>query len=289
MSKWLVTGARGMLAAELLGRLQAARVEVMALTHADLDITDAVGVDAALAGHDVVVNLAAWTDVDGAEDAEDAAYRVNAVGPATLARACVSSGAQLVQLSTDYVFDGTALQPYQEDAATNPINAYGRTKRAGEVAVLDLLPDATYVLRTSWLYGAHGRNFVSTMARLSQEREHLDVVMDQRGQPTWAGDVASRIVELVASDAPAGIYHATSSGETTWFGLARAVFEELGLDPQRIRPITSDGFIRPAARPAYSVLGHGRWALTGLPPMRDWRAALAAAVPSMFGSTHARE
>jgi len=248
--------------------------KVTALTHAELDITEPDAVAAAVEGHVVVINAAAWTAVDEAETQEAAAFAVNALGPACLAAACARSGARLVHMSTDYVFAGDAREPYREDALVGPRSAYGRTKAAGEWAVRAALPGAAYVIRTAWLYGAHGRNFVKTMIRLAGERETLDVVADQRGQPTWSNDVARQIVALVDAGAPAGIYHATSSGETTWFGLTRRIFELLGADPERVRPTTTDRFPRPAPRPSYSVLGHDAWQAIGLTPVRDWRSAL---------------
>jgi dTDP-4-dehydrorhamnose reductase len=253
--------------------------EVTALDRNALDITDAAAVTAAVPGHDVVVNCAAWTDVDGAEAHEPDATQVNGLGPQLLAAACAASGATMVQVSTDYVFDGTATSPYPEDAPLAPRSAYGRSKAAGEAAVRGLLPDASYVVRTAWLYGEHGRSFVRTMAELEATRDTVDVVDDQLGQPTWTRDVAAAIVSLLRADAPAGTYHATSSGETTWYGLARAVFEELGADLERVRPTTTDRFPRPAPRPAYSVLGHDAWCRVGLEPVRHWREALSESFP----------
>ncbi len=204
---------------------------------------------------------------------------------AHLAAACATHGARLLQISTDYVFPGDAGSPYPEDAPTAPINAYGRSKLAGERAVARLLPDSGYVVRTAWLYGAHGRNFVSTMLDLADRREFLDVVDDQRGQPTWSHALARHLVALaeaaLAGRAAPGVYHGTCSGETTWYGLARAVFTRHGLDPDRIRPTTSDRFPRPAPRPAYSVLGHARWAAAGLPVLPDWHSTLADALPPL--------
>ena len=243
----------------------------------DLDVTDRRAVEAAVPGYDVVVNAAAWTAVDDAESKEGQAFDVNAVGAATLAAACAASGAWLVHVSTDYVFGGKATVPYPEDAPVAPRSAYGRTKAAGEWAVLAHLAARAYVVRTAWLYGAHGANFVRTVARLESERATLDAVDDQRGQPTWSRDVALRLRDLVDARGPAGIYHATSSGETTWHGLAQRVFTLLGADPRRVRATTSARFGRPAPRPAYSVLGQARWALAGLPPMRTWDAALTEA------------
>lgn len=283
MQRWLVTGAGGMLATDLVAHLRARGEAVTVATRAQLDITDRRAVEREVAGHDVVVNTAAWSDVDAAEAHEPDAYAINATGPAWLAQACASTGARLVQVSTDYVFDGNATQPYAEGAPTAPRSAYGRTKLDGEVAVRATLPDTSYVVRTAWLYGASGKSFVATMERLALERDHVDVVDDQHGQPTWTVDLADQIVSLVLRDAPAGIYHATSSGATTWFGLARAVFEELGHDPERVRRTTSDAFVRPAPRPAYSVLGHDASRAIGVEPIRDWREALSAAAPTVLG------
>ncbi|MEE6259930.1 dTDP-4-dehydrorhamnose reductase [Plantactinospora sonchi] len=282
-ARWLVTGAGGLLGRDLVTVLAGrADAEVTAATRAELDVTDPAAVRVAVRGHDVVLNTAAWTDVDGAESREADATEVNGDGVAHLARACAETGARLLHVSTDYVFAGDATQPYPEDAPTAPVNAYGRSKLAGEQAVFRLLPHTGYVVRTAWLYGAHGPNFVRTMLRLAAERPHLDVVDDQHGQPTWSYALAGRLVELAEAAgrgvAPPGAYHGTAAGRTTWYGLAREVFRRSGLDPDRIRPTSSDRFPRPARRPGYSVLGHDGWARAGLPPLPDWRAQLAEAL-----------
>ncbi|HEY0871101.1 MAG TPA: sugar nucleotide-binding protein, partial [Acidothermaceae bacterium] len=178
-----------------------------------------------------------------------------------------------VHVSTDYVFAGAATAPYDEGAQTDPRSAYGRTKLEGERAVLRELPDA-YIVRTAWVYGAVGNNFVKTMAKLERDRETVSVVDDQRGSPTWSYDLAQGLVALGSSAAPGGIYHCTNSGETTWFGFTRAIFEELGADPDRVLPTTTAAFPRPAPRPAYSVLGNRRWLEAGLEPLPHWRDAL---------------
>jgi dTDP-4-dehydrorhamnose reductase len=281
--RWLVTGASGMLGRDLVDVLGAAGEEVTAVTRSDLDVTDATAVAAAVPGHEVVVNAAAWTDVDGAEEHETEATRVNGLAPQLLAAACAAEGARLVQVSTDYVFDGAADRPYAEDAPLAPRSAYGRSKAAGEAAVRALLPGSAYLVRTAWLYGEHGGNFVRTMARLESERDTVDVVDDQVGQPTWSRELARGVHRLVAADAPPGTYHATAAGQTSWYGLARAVFEELGADPERVRPTTTDRYPRPAPRPAYSVLSHESWTRAGIPPLGDWRAMLHDAVPTVTG------
>ena len=278
--RWLVVGSSGMLGRDVVSALDGR--DVTALARPALDVTDASSVLAAVDGHDVVVNCAAWTAVDDAETHEPEAFAVNAVGAANLARACAATGAWLVHVSTDYVFAGDASSPYAEDAVIAPRSAYGRTKAAGEWAVRAELPDRSLVVRTAWLYGEHGPSFVRTMRALEAQRDTVEVVDDQRGQPTWTADLAARLVAAVDVGAEAGTYHGTASGDTTWFGLARRVFELSGADPERVRPTTTDRFPRPAPRPAYSVLGHDAWARTGLGPMRHWRDALDDAWPGLM-------
>ena len=275
MTRYLITGAAGMLGRDLQAALTGR--DVTAFDRAELDITDRAAVLAAVVGYDVIINAAAYTQVDDAETNEDTAYAINATGPQNLAAAAAAAGAKLVQVSTDYVFDGSATAPYAEDTEINPISAYGRTKAAGEAFVLQEHPTGSYIVRTAWLYGQHGPNFPKTMLKLAAARDTLSVVDDQVGQPTWTADLAAQIVTLLDSGAPAGIYHGTSSGVTSWFGFAQAVFATAGLDPERVTPTDSSQFVRPAPRPSYSVLGHDAWAAAGLSPLRDWREALSAA------------
>lgn len=281
---WLVTGAGGQLGTDVCHAL--AGEDVHALRHTDLDIADGAAVARVVASvaPDVVVNAAAYTSVDAAESDEDGAYRVNAAGPAVLAAALSGSTARLIHVSTDYVFAGDAAHPYEVDDPPAPKSAYGRTKLAGEIAVRELLPEASYVVRTAWVYGAAGGNFVKTMASLERSRDRVDVVDDQRGSPTWSGDLARALVELGRSTAPPGTYHCTNAGDTTWFGFARAIFEELGADPGRVRPTTADAFPRPAARPAYSVLSDAAWRNAGLTPLPPWRDALGRAFAAAGGA-----
>jgi dTDP-4-dehydrorhamnose reductase len=273
---YLITGAAGMLSSDLLEAL--AGREVTALDRHALDVTVLADVRAAAAGHDVIINAAAYTNVDEAETHEAEAYAVNATGAGNLARAAAEIGARFVQISTDYVFDGHATTPYAEDAHLAPVSAYGRTKAAGEALALSEHPAGTYIVRTAWLYGAHGRNFAQTMLDLAGQRETWSVVTDQLGQPTWTFDLAERIVLMLDRNAPVGVYHGTNAGEASWFDFGRAVLAQMGLDPERITPTDSSAFVRPAPRPLYSVLGHDRWQAAGLAPMRPWRDALADAV-----------
>lgn len=283
----LVPGGSGQLGSDLAA-LGARLGTVSAPGSAELDITDEAAVRSALADlagvardggrRPVVVNAAAYTAVDAAETDEATASLVNAHGPALLASAAAEVGVPLVHVSTDYVFDGTAQRPYEPDDPVGPRSVYGSTKLAGERAVL-AASDAAWVVRTAWVYGAVGNNFVKTMARLEGQRDTLSVVDDQRGTPTWSADLAVGLLDLAVAIAdghgPAQrVLHRTGAGETTWFGLARAVFEELGADPERVRPCTTADFPRPAPRPAYSVLSDSAWRAAGLVAAVPWRAAL---------------
>jgi dTDP-4-dehydrorhamnose reductase len=287
MLSLLVPGGHGQLGRELAARASVVR----APGSAELDVTNAGAVVEAVktlaesAKADglapVVVNAAAYNAVDAAEADATKAFAVNADGPRLLAAACATANVPFVHVSTDYVFAGDGDRPYETDDPVRPRTAYGTTKAAGEDAVLGSGARA-WVVRTAWVYGAFGGNFVKTMARLAATRDTLSVVDDQRGCPTWTGDLADGLLALatqVASgDGPSSrILHCAGSGETTWFGFAQAIFEELGLDPARVRPCTTEEFPRPAPRPAYSVLSDKTWLAAGLPPMKPWREALAAA------------
>ncbi|WP_211289016.1 dTDP-4-dehydrorhamnose reductase [Actinophytocola xinjiangensis] len=282
----LVPGGTGQLGRELAARAPG-EYTVHAPGSAELDITNPGAVNEAVktlvdgAGSPVVVNAAAYTAVDNAESDYTRAFALNADAPRVLAAVCSANGVPLVHVSTDYVFAGDATEPYREDEPPAPRSVYGTTKAAGEAAVLGSGARA-WIVRTAWVYGAHGGNFVKTMARLAETHDTLSVVDDQRGSPTWTGDLADGLLELaarVAGDDPptAKVLHATGGGETTWFGFAQAVFTELGLDPARVRPCGSDEFPRPAPRPSYSVLSDQAWRGSGLTPLRPWREALTAA------------
>lgn len=268
-----------MLGHDLQNVLAATDHTVTALGRVDLDVTDRDAVLAAVEGHDWIVNCAAYTAVDDAETDAETAHAVNASAAGYLAEASASQGARLVQVSTDYVFDGTARNPYPEDHPVSPLSVYGRTKADGERLVLDAAPDAI-VLRTAWLYGEHGPNFVSAILRAAASRDTVSVLTDQRGQPTWTGDLAERIRLVIDRDLAGGIYHATNAGDASRFEFAQEIFTRAGLDPERIAPADPADHVRPAPRPHYSVLGHNAWATAGVEPMRGWRDALAASATS---------
>jgi dTDP-4-dehydrorhamnose reductase len=285
MTRWLVTGAGGQLGTDVVELLNAYRSDVVSVDRAALDITDLAAVDSLLseASPTIVVNCAAYTNVDGAETDEATATAINGEAPGNLARWCAANDARFIHVSTDYVFSGEATTQYDVDEPINPRSAYGRSKAVGEQAVLGAGGDG-HIVRTAWVYGVAGPNFVKTIARLARERDTLDVVDDQRGSPTWSLHLARGLTALGVADAAdvaPGIWHCTGGGETTWHGLATAVFEELGLDPARVHPTTTAAFPRPAPRPAYSVLSARKWIDAGLPELPDWREALHEAVQTM--------
>jgi dTDP-4-dehydrorhamnose reductase len=282
MTRWLVTGAGGQLGTDVAQLLRAYRAEVTVCDRRALDITDPAAVERVLteAAPTIVVNCAAYTAVDDAEADEATATLINGEAPGHLARWCAANHARLVHVSTDYVFDGRATTPYEVDYPIAPQSAYGRSKAAGERAILAAGGDA-HIVRTAWVYGVARTNFVKTIARLARARETLSVVDDQRGSPTWSLHLARGLTALAVADVEPGIWHCTNAGETTWFGFATAIFTELGLDPARITATTTEAFPRPAPRPAYSVLSARKWQQAGLPELPPWRDALHEAVKTL--------
>ena len=272
--RWLVTGAGGQLGSHLVELL--ADRDVVGLTRGELDIRSPDAVEATITAlrPDVVVNAAAYTAVDAAESDEHEAYAVNELGPRLLAGALARHGGRLVHVSTDYVFDGTSHRPYEPDDPPGPGTVYGRSKLAGERAARAALPSC-HVVRTAWMYGGPGANFVDTIVRLEQSRASIDVVADQFGSPTWVRDLAGALVALASSSAAPGIVHYVNAGTASWHELACEVFRLVGADPNRVRPVDSARFPRPAPRPSWSVLSTRSWTERHLPEPRDWRAALA--------------
>lgn len=276
----VITGAGGQVGSFLAAEATRQGRDVLALTSSDWDVADARRADEILQAGDVVINCAAYTSVDDAEREPDRAHAINAAAPRYIARACARVGAQMVHISTDYVFDGSASRPYEPGDETRPLSVYGQSKLDGELAVLAALPEAV-VVRTAWVYtGANGKDFVATMRRLAAGDTVVNTVDDQTGSPTYTGDLVAALLEVADGrvHAPHGIVHAANAGEVTRFGQTRAVFEILGADPERVRPVSSAENPRPAARPAYSALSGRQSQEFGLSPLRPWRDALAEAL-----------
>ena len=288
---WLITGGAGQLGIALSKELDKLGLEFNALSSKDLDVTNEgiVNVLVSKLSPKVILNCAAWTDVDGAEVHEVQASRVNRDGAGYIALAAKNCNAKLIHLSTDYVFSGQGSTPWRVDGALDPQSAYGRTKADGENRVLVAHPDGALILRTAWLYSPWGKNFAKSMTRLALNASgQVPVVSDQVGQPTSAEDLAKLIVELVLLGAPPGIYHGTNSGQATWFEFAQEIFRLAGADVSRVVPISSSAFGRAAKRPSYSVLSHDKRDINPVWPMRDWRIALAESMPDIISAEKAR-
>jgi dTDP-4-dehydrorhamnose reductase len=282
---WVITGAKGQLGLAMQRALSSQGISFVAKNSQELDITSQKSIESALAGISpkVIVNCAAWTDVELAESNQEQAYNVNAVALKHLAIASRQIGSKLVQISTDYVFSGIGSTPWLESDERNPVSIYGLSKRDGETFTQELYGEGSYVVRTAWLYSAYGKNFAKTMLNLALINESaVRVVNDQLGQPTSANDLAQQIIELIEHNSAPGIYHGTNSGQATWFEFAKRIFELVGADTDRVLPVSSKEFLSLANRPQYSVLGHDNWRRTEVCEMRDWRLALADEIPRII-------
>lgn len=273
MMKVVVTGAKGQLGRDLVRRLRVNRGGVFGYGREELDITRMESVRQVIdeIRPDVIIHAAAYTKVDQAESDEEQAYLVNAFGSRNVAIAAEEFGAKLCYISTDYVFDGKATFPYKEYDRTNPLGVYGKSKYAGE-ELTKTLSSKYFIVRTSWVYGVHGHNFVRTMLRLAEERDELKVVNDQIGSPTYTVDLAEFIAQLIATE-KYGIYHASNTGTCSWYDFAKAIFEEAGVQV-KVSPIATEDFPRPAPRPKYSVLDHLAIRANGFQDLRHWREGL---------------
>lgn len=277
---WLVVGASGQLGRCMTKLLEDKATAYVSMGHHELDITDAVAVKKVFKDlkPTIVFNAAAWTAVDDAEEHEADALRVNAHGPANLALSSSSIGARLIHISTDYVFDGQANTPYTVNSPTEPMNAYGRTKLGGEIAVLESGDSNNCVLRTAWLYSERGKNFAKTIAIRALRGEPVRVVNDQLGQPTSAHDVAKLIWNISQLKKMPPIAHGTNAGQATWFQFAQEIYSQLGTDPALVSPVDTSTFPTRAKRPAYSVLDHADFASWGLKPLQNWQDGLADSI-----------
>lgn len=271
--KVLVTGAKGQLGYDVVKELASLNIEAFGLGRDELDITDQVAVNQAISElkPDAIIHAAAYTKVDQAESDVDQAYAVNAYGTRNIAVAAEKIGAKLCYISTDYVFDGNGQSPYHEYDETKPLSVYGHSKYVGEEMV-KTLSTKYFIVRTAWVYGKNGGNFVKTMLKLAEEKRELGVVHDQVGSPTYTVDLAKFLAELIQTERY-GVYHGTNGGSCSWYEFAQAIFEEAGMNV-KVNQLTTAEFPRPAKRPSYSVLGNMALRVNGFTEMRPWREAL---------------
>jgi len=283
--KWLIAGANGQLGRCLQETLDAKGIEFIALSRADLDITNSALLKESFSSikPDVVINTAAYTNVEQAEIDLVAAFKINQLGAANLATASKSVGAKLVHFSTDYVFAGNGNSPWQVNDLTDPLSIYGKSKLAGEVEILNEYPEKSLIIRTAWLYSPYGKNFYKTMlTKALNGGESVRVVNDQQGQPTNAFDLAELTVNAVTKNVASGVFHGINAGSCSWFEFAQYIFEIAGADPARVTPVLSSEFATKVQRPKYSVLDNQKWSEFGIVPLGPWKDSVQKALPDMM-------
>jgi dTDP-4-dehydrorhamnose reductase len=281
--KWAITGGSGQLSRSLVDLLDKEGVPYIAWSHKDLDVADdsSISVIKELSP-DLLINCAAWTNVDAAEEFPEKATRVNQVGPRNMARAAKELKIPLIHISTDYVFSGQSRQPWSTDSKTEPMSTYGLSKLLGEKEISKNLDADFYILRTAWLYGPYGRNFSKTILKKAlTSKDSINIVNDQIGQPTTTKSLAEQIFKVAKQSIPSGTYHATNTGQASWWDFAREIFELAGEDVERVRPSTSEDFSSNVKRPKYSVLDQSAWSKVGMETMPEWRRALKEVFPEI--------
>jgi len=281
--KWAITGGSGQLSRSLVDLLDKEGVPYIAWSHKDLDVADDSSISVIKeTSPDLLINCAAWTNVDAAEEFPEKATRVNQVGPRNMARAAKELKIPLIHISTDYVFSGQSRQPWSTDSKTEPMSTYGVSKLLGEKEISKILDAGFYILRTAWLYGPYGRNFSKTILKKAlTSKDSINVVNDQIGQPTTTKSLAEQIFKVAQQNIPSGTYHATNTGQASWWDFAREIFELAGEDVERVRSSTSEDFPSNVKRPKYSVLDQSAWSKVGMETMPEWRRALKEVFPEI--------
>lgn len=281
--KWAITGGSGQLSRSLIDLLDQEGFPYVAWSHQDLDVADESSASVIKENApDLLINCAAWTNVDAAEEFPDKATRVNKVGPRNMAQVAKELKIPLIHISTDYVFSGQSQQPWRTNSKTEPVSAYGLSKLLGEKEITKSLDADFYILRTAWLYGPYGKNFSKTILKKAlASKDPINVVNDQIGQPTTTKSLAEQILKVAKHGIPSGIYHATNTGQASWWDFAREIFELAGEDVERVRPSTSDKFPSKVKRPEYSVLDQSVWSKVGMETMPEWRRALKEVFPEI--------
>jgi dTDP-4-dehydrorhamnose reductase len=281
--KWAITGGSGQLSRSLVDLLDKEGVPYIAWSHKDLDVADDSSISVIKeTSPDLLINCAAWTNVDAAEEFPEKATRVNQVGPRNMARAAKELKIPLIHISTDYVFSGQSRQPWSTDSKTEPMSTYGLSKLLGEKEINKNMDGNFYILRTAWLYGPYGRNFSKTILKKAlTSKDSINVVNDQIGQPTTTKSLAEQIFKVAQQNIPSGTYHATNTGQASWWDFAREIFELAGEDVERVRSSTSEDFPSNVKRPKYSVLDQSAWSKVGMETMPEWRRALKEVFPEI--------
>ena len=285
--KVLIVGASGQLGRSLQDAFSAREIDFLALSREDLDICNEEKVYETVANSnaDVVINSAAYTDVEEAERDSEQAYKINEIGVRNLARASRKNNSKLINFSTDYVFSGLITKPWHVDSKANPITVYGKSKLAGENVVMKEYLENSLIIRTAWLYSPYGKNFYKTILNLAlKNSEPVKVVNDQIGQPTNALDLSNLVISALDRNVPSGIYHGTNSGGASWYDFAYSIFNLAGADLSRLKPVRSSEYRTLAKRPEYSVLDNSKWVETGLNPLGPWQESVEKAFPSIFSS-----
>jgi len=284
MSRILLLGGSGILGSEVLNQIQVRNLDYLSPKSSDLDIRDRGSLESFIGDFkpNWIINCAAWTNVDGAEDSFDSALELNSVAVKNIAEVAKKYECPVIHISTDYVFGGDSSNPYTETAPVNPVNRYGQSKLQGETTLLGAYPESAYIIRTSWLYGTKGKNFVKTMAKKALNAENARVVDDQEGSPTNARDLAIGIFQLIETQPKPGIYHYSNTGSCSWFELAQAIYEKAGADSNLVEPILSASLDLKAKRPRYSLLSKEKWNSAGISEIPDWESSLETLLPEIL-------
>ena len=284
MNRILLLGGSGVLGSEVLYRLQLIDVDYVAPPSSDLDIRDKLKLQNFVREFkpNWIINCTAWTNVDAAEDSFQAALELNEGAVRNIVEAAREFNSKIVHISTDYVFDGTSSEPYDENNQVKPLNKYGESKLRGENVLIDSIPTMSFIIRTSWLYGKSGKNFVKTISAKALRNESSQVVDDQIGSPTSARDLANAIISLIGNPPKPGIYNYSNLGICSWFELARTIYTKIGADPNLVKPISSSSLSLKAKRPKYSLLSKAKWESTGLFEIPDWEISLDSILPEIL-------
>jgi dTDP-4-dehydrorhamnose reductase len=284
MNRILLLGGSGILGSEVLRQLKSKSLDYAAPESSQLDVRDKAALQSSVLGFKPtwIINCVAWTDVDGAEDSFEAALDLNERAVRVIAEVADLIGSRVIHISTDYVFDGTSTEPYDENAPAKPLNRYGESKLRGEKALLEAIPSKSYVIRTSWLYGREGRNFVKTIARKALRNESALVVDDQLGSPTSARDLARAIISITNNPPTPGIYNFSNKGSCSWFDLACVIYKEVGANPELVEAISSSSLKLKAKRPARSLLNTKKWEFARLTAIPEWQSSLKSMLPEIL-------